>query len=140
MVEIGGELRLKGANAEGIDWRIAIEKPTVNTRQVELIVQPGDMAMATSGDYRNYFERDGIRYSHIIDPNTGKPISNKVVSVTALHPSCMTADGLATGLMVLGEEKGLQVANENDLAVFMIVKTEDGFKEVYSDAFAKYMK
>lgn len=140
MVEVGGELRLKGANAEGIDWRIAIEKPTVDTRQVELIVQPGDMAMATSGDYRNYFERDGIRYSHIIDPNTGKPISNKVVSVTALHPSCMTADGLATGLMVLGEEKGLQVANENDLAVFMIVKTEDGFKEVYSDAFAKYMK
>ncbi|WP_261816822.1 FAD:protein FMN transferase [Vibrio gallicus] len=140
MVEIGGELRLKGTNAKDMKWRIAIEKPVVNSRQVELIVQPGDMAMATSGDYRNYFERDGIRYSHIINPKTGKPIANKVVSVTALHPSCMTADGLATGLMVLGDKEGLRVANDNGLAVFMIVKTADGFKEIYSDAFAQYIK
>ncbi|MEZ9133501.1 FAD:protein FMN transferase [Vibrio breoganii] len=139
LVEVGGELRLKGNNSEGIPWRIAIEKPTVDAREVELIVQPGDMAMATSGDYRNYFERDGVRYSHIINPKTGKPIAHKVVSVTAIHPSCMTADGLATGLMVMGEERGLQVANDNDLAIFMIVKTEDGFKEVYSEAFAKYL-
>ena len=68
------------------------------------------------------------------------PINNKVVSVTALHPSCMTADGLATGLMVLGEDIAMKIANERDLAIFMVVKAEDGFKEVYSDAFAKYLK
>lgn len=140
MVEIGGELRLKGHNLEGQGWRIAIEKPSVDERAIQLIVQPGDMAIATSGDYRNYFERDGIRYSHIINPKTGKPIAHKVVSVTALHPSSMTADGLATGLMVLGHEQGIEVANQYDLAVYMVVKTDDGFAEVYSDAFATYMK
>lgn len=62
------------------------------------------MAIATSGDYRNYFEENGVRYSHIINPKTGNPISNKVVSVTVLNSSCMTADGLSTGLMVLGEK------------------------------------
>ncbi len=139
MVEIGGEIRMKGKNRENIGWRIAIEKPDVNERAIQEIIEPGDMAIATSGDYRNYFERDGIRYSHIINPETGKPINHKVVSVTALHPSCMTADGLATGLMVLGEETGIKIANEQGLAVFMVVKTNDGFKEVYSDAFAKYL-
>lgn len=140
MVEIGGEIRLKGNNREGTGWRIAIEKPDVNERAIQEIIEPGDMAVATSGDYRNYFERDGIRYSHIINPETGKPINHKVVSVTAMHPSCMTADGLATGLMVLGEETGIKIANEQGLAVFMVVKTADGFKEVYSDAFSKYLK
>ncbi|WP_407702377.1 FAD:protein FMN transferase [Vibrio algarum] len=140
MVEIGGEMRLKGTNRENVPWRIAIEKPTVDERTVQEIISPGDMAIATSGDYRNYFEHDGIRYSHIINPETGKPIAHKVVSVTALHASSMTADGLATGLMVLGEKVGIDVANKNDLAVFMVVKTEDGFKEVYSDAFAQYLK
>ncbi|WP_375754082.1 FAD:protein FMN transferase [Vibrio sp. HN007] len=140
MVEIGGEIRMKGVNREKVGWRIAIEKPDVNERAIQEIIEPGDMAVATSGDYRNYFERDGIRYSHIIEPKTGKPINHKVVSVTALDPSCMTADGLATGLMVLGEEVGLEVANANNIPVFMVVKTEDGFKEVYSDAFSKYLK
>ncbi|WED23270.1 FAD:protein FMN transferase [Vibrio sp. JC009] len=139
MVEIGGEIRLKGVNSEKVKWRIAIEKPDVNERAIQEIIEPGDMAIATSGDYRNYFERDGIRYSHIIEPKTGKPISHKVVSVTALHPSCMTADGLATGLMVLGEETGIKVANENNIPVFMVVKTKEGFKEVYSDAFSKFL-
>jgi thiamine biosynthesis lipoprotein len=140
MVEIGGEIRMKGKNHENTAWRIAIEKPDVNERAIQEIIEPGDMAIATSGDYRNYFERDGIRYSHIINPQTGQPINHKVVSVTALHPSCMTADGLATGLMVLGEKKGIELANQQGLAVFMVVKTEDGFKEVASEAFKSYLK
>ncbi|KOO12238.1 thiamine biosynthesis lipoprotein, partial [Vibrio xuii] len=114
MVEVGGEMRLKGVNREGVPWRIAIEKPSVEERAIQEIIEPGDMAIATSGDYRNYFERDGIRYSHIINPETGKPISHKVVSVTVLDKSSMTADGLATGLMVLGEVKGMQVAQEHN--------------------------
>ena len=139
MVEVGGEMRLKGINREGVKWRIAIEKPSVDERAVQEIIEPGDMAVATSGDYRIYFERDGVRYSHIINPQTGKPIRHKVVSVTVLDKSSMTADGLATGLMVLGEEQGMKIANENDIPVFMIVKTEDGFKEMASEAYKPFM-
>ncbi len=139
MVEVGGEMRLKGENREGIPWRIAIEKPTVNERSIQEIIEPGDMAIATSGDYRNYFESNGVRYSHIINPKTGKPINHKVVSVTVLNPSSMTADGLATGLMVLGEKRGIEIANENNIPVFMIIKTPDGFKELASDAYKPYI-
>ena len=70
----------------------------------------GDNAIATSGDYRNYFEFDGIRYSHTIDPSTGKPINHKLVSVTVIDKSSMVADGLATAITVLGPEKGLEFA------------------------------
>ncbi|BCL70842.1 FAD:protein FMN transferase [Vibrio nigripulchritudo] len=139
MVEIGGEIRLKGVNQEEVPWRIAIEKPSTTERAIQEIIEPGNMAIATSGDYRNYFEKDGVRYSHIINPQTGKPISHKVVSVTVLHPSSMTADGLSTGIMVLGEEAGLEIANENNLAVMIIVKTEQGFEEIYSDTFKQYL-
>ncbi|USD64697.1 FAD:protein FMN transferase [Vibrio sp. SCSIO 43136] len=139
MVEIGGEIRLKGVNGKQSPWRIAIEKPSVEERAIQEIIEPGDMAIATSGDYRNYFERDGVRYSHIINPQTGKPINHKVVSVTVIDPSCMTADGLATGLMVLGDELGLKVANEHKVAAMMMVKTEDGFKELRSDAYEALM-
>ncbi|MFN3016532.1 FAD:protein FMN transferase [Vibrio coralliilyticus] len=139
MVEVGGEMRLKGINREGVKWRIAIEKPSADERAVQEIIEPGDMAVATSGDYRIYFERDGVRYSHIINPQTGKPIRHKVVSVTVLDKSSMTADGLATGLMVLGEEQGMKIANENNIPVFMIVKTEDGFKEMASEAYKPFM-
>ncbi|MCG9578337.1 FAD:protein FMN transferase [Vibrio tubiashii] len=139
MVEVGGEMRLKGLNREGVKWRIAIEKPSTDERAIQEIIEPGDMAVATSGDYRIYFERDGVRYSHIINPQTGKPIRHKVVSVTVLDKSSMTADGLATGLMVLGEELGMQVANENNIPAFMIVKTQDGFKELASEAYKPFM-
>ncbi|MEZ8823466.1 FAD:protein FMN transferase [Vibrio amylolyticus] len=140
MVEIGGEMRLKGHNREGVRWRIAIEKPSVDERAIQLVVEPGDMAIATSGDYRNYYERDSIRYSHIINPTTGKPMDNKVVSVTVIDSSSMTADGLATGLMVLGEELGMDVAEEHNIPTYMIVKTDTGFEEFTSSAFESYLK
>lgn len=141
LVEIGGELRLKGHNGEDKAWRIAIEKPVAGEQKtVQLILQPGDMGVATSGDYRNYFSEDGVRYSHTIDPKTGYPIKHHLVSVTVLHQSCMTADGLATGLDVLGPEKALEVANRENLPVYMIEKTPEGFKEIISEAFKPYMK
>ncbi len=139
LVEIGGEVRAKGKNKENVAWRIAIEKPDANERAVQEIIEIGDMSMATSGDYRNYFEENGVRYSHIIDPKTGRPINNKVVSVSAIDSSCMTADGLATGFMVLGDKKGIEIANQYNIPIFMVVKTSDGYKEVYSDAFAPYL-
>ncbi|MDC0609922.1 FAD:protein FMN transferase [Vibrio sp.] len=139
LIEIGGEIRTKGVSSTGSMWRIAIEKPDTEQRAVQELIQPGDLGMATSGDYRNYFEQDGVRYSHIIDPSTGRPIDNKVASVTVLHASAMTADGLATGLMVLGEKRAMQVAERLKIPVLMIVKSENGFEEVSSTTFQPFL-
>lgn len=141
MVDIGGELRTRGHNGENKPWRIAIERPTGGEEQeAQLVIEPGDMAIATSGDYRNYFEQDGVRYSHTIDPFTGKPINHNLVSITVISPLCMTADGLSTGLNVMGAEQGMALANLLGIPVFMIVKTADGFEERYSEAFKPYLK
>ncbi len=140
LVEIGGEVKVKGQNGRGTPWAIAIESPTTDTRSVQKIINPGIMGVATSGDYRNYFERDGKRYSHTIDPVSGYPIKHSLASVTVIHPSTMTADALATALMVLGEEKGMTLAEQHDWAVFMIVKTAEGFNEVASPSFQQYLK
>lgn len=129
MIEIGGELRLKGVSGAGRSWRIAVEKPTVDRRTIQQILAVSDVAIASSGDYRNYFEKAGVRYSHTIDPRTGYPIAHTVVSVTVLHESTMTADAFATTFMVLGEEKGLELAKQQNLAVLFILKTDDGFVE-----------
>ena len=140
LVEIGGEMRLKGFKHTGELWHVAIEKPLSTERAVHQIIVPKDNAVATSGDYRIYFEADGQRFSHIIDPETGKPISHKLVSVTVIHPSSMTADGLSTAMMVMGEEKALAFAKENDLAVYIIAKTDHGFVEQSTVKFMQYLK
>ena len=101
---------------------------------------PQDNALATSGDYRNYIEVDGKRFSHIIDPSTGFPIDHRLVSVTVIHPSSMVADGLSTAIMVMGPDKGLAFANEFDLAVMMIIKTDNGFEEVNTVKFMPFLK
>ncbi|MEV3810939.1 FAD:protein FMN transferase [Aeromonas allosaccharophila] len=139
LVEIGGELRINGVNGKGHPWRVAIEKPTAGTGTVQEVIVPGDNGVATSGDYRNYYELDGQRFSHTIDPRSGKPIQHRLVSVTVIHPSCMTADGLATVFMVMGTEKSLAYANERGLAIFVITKTDNGFEEAYSEAFKPYL-
>ncbi len=140
MVDIGGEVRTRGHNGEKKPWRIAIERPTAGMEQkAQLVIQPGEMSIATSGDYRNYFEQDGVRYSHTIDPVTGKPIHHHLVSVTVLSPTCMAADGLSTGLNVLGPERGMALANLMGIPVFMIVKSAKGFEERYSEAFKPYL-
>lgn len=141
MVEIGGEIRAKGKNAEGKLWQIAIEKPNMTgERAVENVIGLNNMAMATSGDYRIYFEENGKRFTHEIDPKTGYPIQHHLASITVFTPTTMTADGLSTGLFVLGEEKALEVAEKNDLAVYLIIKTENGFETKMSSAFKKLME
>ena len=141
MVDIGGEVRTRGNNGENKPWRIAIEKPVAGGEQsAQEIIEPGRMAIATSGDYRNYFEQNGVRYSHTIDPATGRPINHRLVSITVLDPSCMTADGLSTGLGVLGPERGMALANLLGIPVFMIVKTDDGFEERASESFKPYLQ
>jgi len=95
--------------------------------------------MATSGDYRNFFEKNGIHYSHIIDPQTGNPVKHKLVSVTVLHTESMIADAWATALEVLGPEQGMKTANSLDLPVLFIVKKQDGIGEKMSASFKKYI-
>ena len=138
LVDIGGELRANGVKPGQKQWTLAIEKPIAG-QNVQRLIQIGDNAIATSGDYRNYYEFDGIRYSRTIDPQTGKPISHKLVSVTVIHKSSMFADGLATAITVLGPEKGLAFAKKNQLAVFLLVKQGENFIEYFTDEFTPYL-
>ncbi|MDF2176799.1 FAD:protein FMN transferase [Aliiglaciecola sp. CAU 1673] len=140
LVEIGGEMRLSGVKASGQPWRVAIEKPVSGERAVEKIISVGNNAIATSGDYRNYYEQDGVRYSHLIDPTTGAPIKHNLVSVTVVHPSSMTADGLATAISIMGPDKAKAFAEEENLAVFLITREKDGLKEYNSHAFEPYLQ
>ncbi|GAB2905719.1 FAD:protein FMN transferase [Rheinheimera gaetbuli] len=139
LVEIGGEMRIKGEKSAAKPWKIAIEKPVNAERAVQRILQTGDMGIATSGDYRNYFEEDSVRYSHLLDPRTGKPIQHRTLSVTVLHPSCMTADGYATALNVMTADEALVFANRYNIAALIVVKTDDGFAELVSDAFKPFL-
>lgn len=136
MVEIGGEIRAHGVNAEGKPWQIAIEKPNDDgNRGVQSIIGLNNMAMATSGDYRIYFEENGQRFAHEIDPKTGYPIQHHLASITVLAPTSMTADGLSTGLFVMGEEKALALAELENIPVYLIMKTDKGFETKMSSAF-----
>ena len=139
LVEIGGELRLKGTNAGGRKWRIGIEAPSVAGGPGRA-VNVSNAGVATSGDYRNYFEKDGRRYSHTIDPRTGYPIEHTLASVTVVAASSAEADALATALNVLGPQPALQLATERAIAAYFIEKAEAGFREYHSPAFAPYLQ
>ncbi len=140
MVEIGGEIRVKGKNISGQPWHIAVEKPTEEMRVIEKVLEITDTGMATSGDYRNYFEVDGKRFSHTIDPRTGRPITHKLASITILKPTSMEADALATAIMVMGPEQGSQFAETYHVPAFFIIKSDKGFEEKMSTAFVKMTK
>lgn len=129
MVEVGGEVRTRGLNDECHPWRIAIEKPDPEGRAIQQVIELKDRSMATSGDYRNYFEKDGVRYSHLIDPTTGRPIRHRLASVSVRTPTCMEADALATGMIVLGPEKAEELARQEGLDVTLLVRTETNFVE-----------
>ncbi len=139
LVEVGGELRASGHNDRNTPWTVAIEKPDSLSRSVFRIIELKTMSLATSGDYRNFFESNGNRYSHTIDPRTGWPIRHVVVSVTVIAPTAILADGYATAINVLGLEEGLKLAEAQNLAVLVIIKTEDGFEERSSSALDAYI-
>jgi FAD:protein FMN transferase len=139
LVEIAGASRSRGVNAKGEPWKLAIQKPTDELDEVQAIVQPDGRAISTSGSYRNYYELDGKRYSHIIDPATGKPISHRLVSATVITPTALEADALDTALMVMGPEKAMAFAKEQHLAVYLVIKTDKGFKAEYSETFEPYL-
>ncbi len=140
MVEIGGELRLKGLNIQQKPWRIAIEKPAADRRMIQKVLPVTDIGMATSGDYRNFFEVDGVRFSHTIDPRNGSPITHRLASVTVLNEAAMVADAWATALTVLGPADGFQMAEEMKLPALFIIKTDDGFTEKSTSAFIEFFE
>lgn len=138
MVEIGGEIRVAGNNPANKPWRLAVESPTPGQRKIHGVVAVNEMAIATSGDYRNFFEHEGRRYSHSIDPLTGYPVAHKMVSATVLHASAMQADALATTMMVLGPEAGLELAKAQGLAVWLIAVDGEDFRDIYSPEMQAY--
>lgn len=138
LIEVGGEMRLSGSNPEGNPWRVAIELPSLMP-QVQEVVELNNGAVATSGDYRNYFEKEGVRYSHTIDPRNGKPIIHSLASVTVIADRCADADAWATALMVLGEEEGMAIANQFSIPAYMLIREGESFRVHNSSAFQPYL-
>ena len=139
LVEIGGEVRAQGVKADGADWKIAIESPLVGTRLIQTVVRLRDTAIATSGDYRNFFEHAGKRYSHMIDPQTGWPIAHQVGAASIISERTIIADAWATALLVMAPERGFEVASREGLAANLIVRSDQGVEELRTDGFAEYL-
>ncbi|MDO4461635.1 MAG: FAD:protein FMN transferase [Bacteroidia bacterium] len=144
MVEIGGELHLKGISPNGTKWRIGIDAPNENNsifdRQTQHIIEISDCAISTSGSYRQYYyTSDGKRISHTINPITGCPIEHKTLSVSVLGPNTMTTDALATVFMLLGQEKAIEMANAMDGVETLIIFENDDkqLEEVMTDGFRR---
>ncbi len=138
MVEIGGEVRTSGKNHKGEPWKIGVTTPD-NDLAIQEIIPLSNLTMATSGDYRNYFEKDGVRYSHTIDPRTGRPITHNLASVTVIHENCMTADAAATAIDVLGPDDGMALAQKMNIAVYMIIRSDSGFVERMNSRFEEFL-
>jgi thiamine biosynthesis lipoprotein len=140
MLEVGGEIQVRGQSPRDADWRLAIEQPdATGGRQMIDAVVLTNMGVATSGDYRNYFMQDGVRYSHLIDPRTVRPIEHDLVSVTVIHPSTMVADAWATALMIAGTAEAKALAEINNLGVFMVSRQGDDLITYANDAMASVL-
>jgi thiamine biosynthesis lipoprotein len=133
LVEIGGELRGVGVKPDGQPWWVDLEAPP-GARLAPLRVALHDIAIATSGDYRRFFDANGTRYAHTIDPRTRAPLINDVVSASVIHAECMMADAWATALTVLGPEDGMALAQREDLAARIVLRDGGGHRELISPA------
>ncbi|HVK99245.1 MAG TPA: FAD:protein FMN transferase [Dongiaceae bacterium] len=135
LVEIGGELQTRGHKPGRKPWRVAVEKPLVGERKVDKVVNVArsePFAVMTSGTYRHFFDRDGVRYSHILDARNGKPVQHDTVAVTVLNPDPTTADAWSTALLCLGVETGLPLAEEQGIAALFVKQNGDGQQEFTS--------
>jgi thiamine biosynthesis lipoprotein len=144
MVEIGGEVYAEGLNTQQDMWKIGVDSPDLSSlpgQNIRAILAISGVGVATSGDYRNYFEYQGKIYSHTIDPATGKPVNHSLASVTVIAPTCMKADALATAVMVMGTEKGLQLIESMEDVEAMLInrKKPDEYQIRYSSGFEKYL-
>jgi thiamine biosynthesis lipoprotein len=137
VVEIGGEVAAAGSRRGGGPWRVGIHRPRADAAPDELyrVVALRDAALATSGDYRQFFVRDGVRYTHVLDPRTGRPVANGVVSASVLAPDCTLADGLATAVMVMGADGGLaMIEGLPGVEALVVVQTKDGRLEDHASS------
>lgn len=143
-IEVGGELRIKGLRHDGSSWVPAIERPQSGQRQVhEVLSSRGEsIALAGSGDYRNYFVADGQRFSHEIDPFTGRPVEDSLAAVYVIADTAMLADALTTTFMAMGLERALDLAERENIAAYFIYREADRqqFAEYVTDSFAKYIE
>jgi len=137
LVEIGGEVRTRGYSPRGDVWRVGIERPDGAMRR--RVVGLDGVGLATSGDYRIFFESDGVRYPHIIDPRTGRPVGHGLASVTVIAKTAMQADALSTALMVMGPKDGFDMARDNAIPAFFIAKSEGGFAETATEPFVRHL-
>ena len=126
LVEVGGEVRVRGHSERGDVWRVGIERPAPGPPVLQRQFPLRDRALATSGDYRNYYELEGRRLSHTIDPRTGEPVAHGLASASVIDPLCVRADALATALEVLGPEDGFALAAEHDWAALLVGRQPDG--------------
>lgn len=142
MVEIGGEIRIKGMSTKGKPWRIGIDKPiddaTGAQREIEMVVELTSGALATSGNYRNFYIHDGKKYAHTINPRTGYPVQQDILSASVYTDSCMKADAYATAFMVLGLESAKEIVNSNPMVEACFIYEQDGqMKKWISPGFEK---
>ncbi|MDO5570677.1 MAG: FAD:protein FMN transferase [Bacteroidales bacterium] len=146
MVEIGGEVAALGVNSKGKCWRIGINKPVeadgIDRNEIQDVIELCNKGMATSGNYRNFYYKDGKRVAHTIDPRTGYPVEHSLLSATVIAPDCMTADAYATSFMVLGLEKSLEIINSNPQldAYFIYTTPNDSNAVVMSDGFKQILQ
>jgi thiamine biosynthesis lipoprotein len=143
MVDVGGEVYARGRKADGSTWRIGIETPDPARppgTSVSRVLRLENMAVSTSGDYRDFIEWQGHRYSHTFDPRTGAPVDHALASVTVLDRSTMWADGLATLLTVLGPTAGFEFAEAGAIPALFIERRESGFVERMTAPFADYLE
>ncbi len=139
LAEVGGELRASGVSQLLRPWRVGVEKPTPGWRETMHVVELKGRGIATSGDYRNFIELDGKRYSHEIDPRTGEPAPYRGASMTVIADTAMEADAWATGLFVLGKDEALSIAEAHGLAVYFIEQSGDGFSQTFNEAFSGHL-
>ncbi|TAH08546.1 MAG: FAD:protein FMN transferase [Runella slithyformis] len=144
LVEVGGEMRAKGKNSKGENWKVGIEKPVFNETEtpndLQTVLSMTDVSLATSGNYRNFVQANGKNLSHILNPKTGKPVEHAVVSVSVLAPDCTEADAWATAFMVLGKEKSIELAKQLDFEIQIISLKNNAFDIFQTAGFKKLIQ
>ncbi|WP_166359367.1 FAD:protein FMN transferase [Pseudomonas akapageensis] len=137
LVEVTGELRATGRKPDGSHWRVALEVPRDDREEAQQVISVDGYGVSTSGDYRNYFERDGKRYSHTLDARTGAPVEHTLAAVTVLDPSALMADGWSTFLMILGPQEGWDFALQHEIAALFVMHADNGFTTRATPAFER---
>lgn len=146
LVEIGGEIRCKGLNPQGEKWHIGIDKPiddpTGENIEVQSVVAISDVGLATSGNYRQFYFKDGKKFAHTIDPHSGAPVVHNLLSATVIAPTCMQADAYATAFMVLGEEKSIRLCESvPDMECYLIYQDKNGTNKIaQTKGFNQYLE